>query len=159
LSSSIVKYPFVRLADFGLSTIKLSARRDSNYRTSLGMTGRLKGTPVYCAPEMLINPFNESGLIDRVARPSRKTDMYAFGLLAWEILCEEIPFKAVLSETALCSKVHQGARPDLNLLPTEIPPQIRDMISACWDRDRTVRKSAEECLNILKDFLPIDRSN
>ena len=43
-------------------------------------TGETKGTPIYCAPEMLAAEGSEG-----VARHSRSTDMYAFGIIAWEV--------------------------------------------------------------------------
>jgi len=45
----------IRLADFGLSTLK---SMDTNLlMSSLAETAHLKGTPIYCAPEMLVNPY------------------------------------------------------------------------------------------------------
>jgi serine/threonine protein kinase len=140
----------IRLADFGLSTMKSMIADESFGDSTLALTARLKGTPIYCAPEMLINPFIDGANETQVAKPSRKTDMYAFALLAWEVLAETKPFLSIKSEAALCSKVHQGMRPDLNLLPPDTPMVIQDMITACWDKNRAVRKSAIECLAILE---------
>jgi hypothetical protein len=49
----------------------------------------------------------------------------------------------------LCSAVHQGLRPDLNELPRETPPGLVQLIHACWDSDRSKRKSALECFALL----------
>ena len=42
--------------------------------TTLALTSRTRGTPIYCAPEMLVNPYKE--IVDPiVSKSSRKTDM------------------------------------------------------------------------------------
>ena len=94
---------------------------------------------------MLVNPFNES-FDESVAKASRKTDMYAFALLAWRVLSLHEPFDTVRTEGALCAQVHQGIRPVLQLLPADTPAAVVNMISACWDKERSVRKLAVECV-------------
>ncbi len=75
--------PDIRIADFGMARLKHQQVAIS--MSSLITTTRLKGTPVYCAPEMLINPFHTE---ITVAQSSRKTDMYAFALLSWAVLAQ-----------------------------------------------------------------------
>jgi serine/threonine protein kinase len=72
----------------------------------LQLTAHARGTPLYSAPEMLINPYSETNL-GEVAKPSRKTDIYAFAVLAWEVMTQKQPFEGVQSQTMLCAKVHQ----------------------------------------------------
>jgi serine/threonine protein kinase len=139
------KPPDVRLADFGLSVIQQAKVQGES---TLGATYNMKGTPLYSAPEMLINPFDNT-FNETVANPSRKTDMYAFGILAWEVLSGERPFLNITSQPTLCSKVHQGVRPPISSLPKETPPIIISMIESCWDKDRSNRKLAVECSSIL----------
>ena len=96
---------------------------------------------------MLVNPYVE--FQGTVAKASRKTDMYAFGMLAWEVLTEERPFHDVRSESVLCSRVHKGVRPPLARLPADTPGDVACMVELCWHRDRTQRLSAVECLALL----------
>jgi serine/threonine protein kinase len=93
--------PNIRLADFGLSLISQSGQ--SKFQSSLVMTSQQRGTPLYSAPEMLTNPYS-SDIQEQVAKPSRKTDMYAYGILCWEVLTQEKPFSDVQSEMILCAK-------------------------------------------------------
>lgn len=49
----------------------------------------------------------------------------------------------------LGAKLHQGLRPDINLIPEDVPFEVRYMIECCWDGDRSQRKTAHECYNII----------
>lgn len=152
--------PLIRLADFGLSiihsrNIQASA---SIIKSTLAMTTETQGTPVYYAPEMLFNPFEKpdgsaNGGPSAVAKPSRKTDMYAFALLCWQTLTQKNLFPDITTETMLATMVHKGYRPPLEDLPPSTPQNVIDMISSCWDRDRGKRKSAAECHIILTHSL------
>lgn len=62
---------------------------------------------IYFILEMLVNPYDVSNEY-QVAKASRSTDMYAFALVAYELLTEEKPFADVHKETLLAVKVHQG---------------------------------------------------
>jgi serine/threonine protein kinase len=139
--------PQVRLADFGMSIYQEQTNSASLGASSLSTTTHMRGTPVYCAPEMLINPYAEFD--GTVAKSSRKTDMYAFAMLAWEVLTQERPFSDLRSEGVLCSRVHKGYRPPIDKLPPETPFDVIGMIELCWDKDRSQRLSAVECLAIL----------
>ena len=52
---------------------------------------------------------------------------YAFGMLAWETLSGERPFSDLRSEGVLCSRVHKGIRPPIELLPPNTPADIVGM--------------------------------
>lgn len=142
--------PKVRLADFGLSIFK-SEEESKLGNSALMMTRHLRGTPIYCAPELLTNPFEQSTNTETIiAKPSRKTDMYAFAIVAWEILSQNQPFAEIRAEGELCTRVHQGHRPPVSELPTDTSPNILAMIESCWDKDRNARKTAVECVRLLQ---------
>ncbi len=69
--------PNIRMADFGMSLLKSTDNLSSVEASTLLMTTHGRGTPVYSAPEVLINPFDET-FDGRVAQCSRKTDMYRY---------------------------------------------------------------------------------
>ena len=56
-------------------------------KSSLVATTHSRGTPIYFAPEMLMNPYQ---VVQKkvIAQSSRKTDIYAFALLSWEVLTQ-----------------------------------------------------------------------
>lgn len=77
------KPPQIRLADFGFTVLQETSLMESTQK----QTYLFRGTPIYSAPEMLFNPYRED-LASTVSEVSRRTDMYAFGILSWEVLSE-----------------------------------------------------------------------
>jgi serine/threonine protein kinase/uncharacterized protein YsxB (DUF464 family) len=135
----------VKLADFGVSKVKASLRNTCQVTASLDFTSAKRGTPVYSAPELLPSPTNM-----QVCAPSRTSDMYAFAVLAWEVLTGERPFKDITTDMALCVYVHGGGRPDLTKLPAHTPPSIVEMIRAGFEHERRNRMNADECFVLLE---------
>jgi hypothetical protein len=97
---------------------------------------------------MLVNPYNET-FDETVARASKKTDMYAFGMMCWEAMAQKRPMGDITTEAKLCARVHQGHRPAIDQLPDNTPAEIVSLITDCWDKDRLKRWSAVECLILL----------
>lgn len=147
LSDSIP--PEIRLADFGLSVLRDHAGLDLS---TLAGTAHTRGTPIYCAPELLHNPYFDYSTMqsaELVAKPSRKTDVYALGVVAWELLTEQKPFQHARNEIMLSSIIHQGQRPPIIEIPSDCPQAVVRMIESCWSTDRSQRKSAVQCHSIL----------
>ncbi len=71
----------VKILDFGLASIE--AARNQPTATRLTQTGMALGTPGYMAPEQL-----SGGAVDA------RADIFAFGVLAWELATGEHPFGA-----------------------------------------------------------------
>ena len=95
----------VRLCDFGL----------------VGSREIDAGTPAYMAPELW------------GARTfSKAVDVYAFGIMLWELAARAIPF-AGWRPADIRDGVVAGERPPLSRLPADAPAELRDLIAACWD--------------------------
>lgn len=75
------------------------------------------GTPAYMAPELFQNKsYNKS------------VDVYSFGIMFWEMLCEQVPFYMV--EIAdIRDRVLAGSRPRI---PASIPSRCARLITDCW---------------------------
>jgi serine/threonine protein kinase len=94
----------VKLCDFGLVSTKVTAA----------------GTPAYMAAELLQN-----------RTFSKKVDVYAFGILMWEIFVEAVPFaELMVSEIRDC--VVAGQRPDV---PDSMPKDLQRLMQECWSND------------------------
>jgi serine/threonine protein kinase len=108
-----------KVADFGLAKVK-------NTSTVLGNQTADVGTTQWMAPEA------PNG--DAMGSPSdrfhpMKVDVYSFGIICYEILSREDPFRDVL-RTRLRSYVQAGNRPQL---PDEIPRRLDILINYCWN--------------------------
>ena len=140
----------VRIADFGMSDAK-QALDGTLGQSALHRTGGTKGTPIYCAPEMLVSDDDNS-----VMRHSRSTDIYAFAIILWQILCQLRPFDHITNAATLGIKVYvQGERPPLSELPADTPAPVIAIMQQCWAGDRTQRLSAARCLLILAKELDV----
>jgi serine/threonine protein kinase len=82
------------------------------------------GTWAWSAPECLL------GL-----RWTSAADIYSFGVVLWELVTGEIPFRGDMREVNV---------------PEECPVEVAKMISACWKLDPTQRPTAVELLQELR---------
>ena len=130
--------PEVRIADFGTSFVHDKGAMESRLGTSsIQRTNVIRGTPLYSAPEMF----------DSMAKASRSTDVFAFGITMHEILSRTIPYENLrLHPKQFQDSVCNDVRPDLALLPSDTPPSLVILIQKCWDGNRAVRPTAADCL-------------
>ena len=123
------------LADFGLARIMESARR-------LTMSGGVVGTPEYMSPEQA------SG------RPSdHRTDIYALGVILYEMVAGLRPFSA---ETPLgvLMKHLQEPPPPVNEFRPDLPPSVDAVIQKALAKQPEERfQSASELARALRDAL------
>lgn len=105
-----------KITDFGLSEELLSA--EAQTRVSLG-------TPSYQAPEML----------SRQSNTTQKTDVYALGIILWQICTSQNPYPS-MSEDDVKRSVQAGKRPDI---PTNMPRYLADFIIKCWNHEPQLR--------------------
>ncbi|MCB9570323.1 MAG: alpha/beta fold hydrolase, partial [Myxococcales bacterium] len=98
-------------ADAG-ATGRLTAHGD----VTLTDEGRLVGTPLYMAPELWQGD-----------RASESCDLYALGLVLYELLCGELPF-ARLSGAALIAQILSAELPSPLAACRDLPPAFADVI-------------------------------
>ena len=89
---------------------------------------------------------------DTYAKVSRKTDMYAFAIMCWEIYSSTKPFERCRSQYELTLKVLNNERPPLDSIPPEVPRFIVEMIEKCWSANRSERLTSLECLTRLEHY-------
>ena len=129
-------YP--RVCDFGLSKFFSESLSNSN---KLTMTGQI-GTPLYMAPE----------LFEDECHYGPGVDVYAFSMIAFEVVSGEVPFKEFpcISPVSLGMKVSSGKRPKI---PGSVPPKMSALIERCWSQEASRRPSFAEIFNELSSDL------
>jgi hypothetical protein len=117
----------VRLMDFGLSCLALTrgAAAPSDDRTSRTLTGTGAGTPEYMAPEQIAG-----GVVDA------RADVYALGLLLYEILTLRLPFTGDRRELEYAHLSFRPAPPS-DFAP--VPASVEAAILRCLAKDPALR--------------------
>jgi serine/threonine-protein kinase len=101
----------VRLVDFGLAK--------SFQDPSMTQTGAVLGTPAYMSPEQALGQPGDA-----------RSDIFSFGVLAFEILTGELPFPGRSLSEAYLSRTRGRARPIESVDPT-IPVWLGRIIMRC----------------------------
>ncbi|KAH8101164.1 kinase-like domain-containing protein, partial [Cristinia sonorae] len=141
----------IRLTDFGLGVI--AEATPHLYGSTHG-----GGAPEYRAPELL----DPEQFEQENARPTRASDVYAFGCLSVELYTEKTPFYGDPTITGqesyhrLWAGVVSGKRP---LRPTTqdghlMSDPIWDLIRQCWTPQPSQRPSANRVANDLAQLVP-----
>ena len=123
----------VKVLDFGIAK--------SSSSPNLTVTGGVIGTVQYLAPEQF-----------RGESASERTDIWALGILLYEMLTGHMPFEATtLGE--LLDRIGKANYVQPSVLNTAVPRQIQAIVSRClkknpWDRYR----SAKELLRDIDQF-------
>lgn len=128
------------LLDFGISKIR------SGTAASLTQTGTVMGTPHYMAPEQIWN----SKDIDH------RADLYAVGVMLYEMLSGRLPFDAASTAELLVKACTTDPIPlrDLNL---QLPPAVVSAVDHAMRREPGERfQSAGEFADALRASLPAD---
>ena len=124
---------------------------DSDNETFTLLTLTMHGKRAFFIKLFRFSKIKQDDDVTTIAMPSAKTDVYAFAILAWEILTNLKPFPNITNATELSFVVHQGVRPDINQLPKNCPLAIRHMIESCWDSKRENRLTALQCCITLRE--------
>jgi len=132
-----------KLCDFGLATLHTLT---SSSRTTGG--GGAAGTYPWFAPESF-----------QGAASNEKSDMYAFGVVLWELLTCDVPFDG-LTEIQVRGLLERGERPEIpQPLPEGFPPEFAALIRSCWHQSPAARPSAQQALAALISMDPRSHIN
>jgi serine/threonine-protein kinase len=110
----------VKVLDFGLA--KATASQDIDRGTAVTQPGRVIGTPAYMSPEQA-----------RGKPTDKRSDIWSFGCVMYEILTGQLPFEGETASDTLARIIER--EPDWQKLPQETPTNIRTLLRRCLEKD------------------------
>ena len=121
----------VKVLDFGLAKAIAAdgARADPHTASFSDLETRehaVLGTPAYMSPEQA-----------RGREMDRRTDVWSFGCILYEMLTRKRAFQRATQTDTLVAVLEQD--PDWSALPEATPPAIRTLLRRCLQRDRDRR--------------------
>jgi serine/threonine protein kinase/Tol biopolymer transport system component len=124
----------VKVLDFGLAKAFAGEQSDLNLSNSPTLSdmatqqGLILGTAAYMSPEQA-----------RGKPVDKRTDIWAFGCVLYEMLTGKAAFQGEDVTETLAAVVKSGV--NLDLLPANIHPRVRELISHCLQKDQRKRYS------------------
>ena len=119
----------VKILDFGLAAYTSS---DAATEARLTRAGSVMGTVAYMAPEQALG-----------AHADARTDVWALGVIAYEMLAGERPFRGA-HDLALLHAIQYEDAPDLKTLRPDVPEAIRAVVMAALRRAPAERPQTVE---------------
>jgi serine/threonine protein kinase len=110
----------VKVLDFGLA--KTTVSKSATAEPTVTQAGRVMGTPAYMSPEQA-----------RGHPMDRRTDIWSFGCLLYEMLTGHLPFEGGTTTDVLARIIERD--PDWDLLPQATPANIRVLLWRCLAKD------------------------
>ena len=126
----------VKVLDFGLAKSAEPAAASGSVSMSptfatpaMTQPGMILGTASYMSPEQA-----------KGRRVDRRTDIFAFGCVLFEMLTGRRAFEGD-DVAEIMSRVLQR-EPDWLLLPADVPPQVRELLRLCLEKEPKQRRSS-----------------
>lgn len=117
-----------RVADFGIAKLLRAARK-------ISAAGQPLGTPAYMAPEQVLG----QETVDH------RADIYALGVLAYELITGEQPFRRQTAEAVMTAQLYEPA-PNIRRHDRRIPRRAARIITRCLAKSREDRWPNAEVL-------------
>jgi len=136
------RLPVPKIVDFGLARLG-----DGN--DELSRSGQIFGTPAYMAPEQVAGS-------RRAVSP--RTDVYALGIILFELLAGKPPF-AGRPGIGLLVRILRDDPPELRQFRRDVPAELNAICLACLEKNPEQRyASARELAEDLRRFLTGERT-
>jgi serine/threonine protein kinase len=136
--------PAIKLLDFGLAKLATThtaitqCEEDSDEYSDSGL---VFGTPLYMSPEQI-----------RGDHLDHRSDIYALGCVAYELVLGARPFPHAQTTTAICAAHLHETPPLPQTLRPEIPPQLDRMLFAMLAKDPALRPTLAQLRSVVTDL-------
>ncbi|MHC4564622.1 MAG: protein kinase domain-containing protein, partial [Planctomycetota bacterium] len=114
----------VKVLDFGLA--KPTSEEDTIRDNTITQAGSIIGTPAYMSPEQI-----------RGEPIDRRTDIWSFGCVLYEMLTGKRPFEGKTVSDTVARTLER--EPDWQALPLSTPANIRVLLRRCLEKDSNRR--------------------
>ena len=111
----------IKVLDFGLARTEAESP-DAMASTLMTSPGAVVGTAAYMSPEQA-----------RGANVDRRTDLWAFGCVLFEMLCGRRPFSGPSQSDVVAAVLEK--EPDWSALPPQTPAALQRLIRRCLQKD------------------------
>lgn len=129
----------VKVLDFGLAKPMFETVSEQAVTRAKTEDGMLVGTIRYMSPEQALGKSLDG-----------RTDLWSFGVLLYEMVCDALPFKAATQAGTFDEILHRNPAPPTELNP-EIPFELGNIILKLLEKDRDLRyRTAADLLVDLK---------
>ncbi len=122
------------VTDFGIAKA-LSASKAQPAGETLTQAGTSLGTPAYMAPEQA------------AADPAtdHRADIYAFGILAYELLAGQPPFAGRTPQKLLAAQLGERPAP-IDTVRADVPPVLSELVMRCLEKNADDRPQSAAAL-------------
>ena len=127
----------VLVTDFGIAAVH--PKSEMQQLTKLTQTGLAVGTPEYMSPEQLL-----------AEDVTEQSDIYALGLVGYELLTGNAPFRSSSPQELIASHLRDTPR-KISELQRDVDPELESVIEACLAKKPDDRPTAAE---IAKRLVP-----
>ncbi|MHC4538107.1 MAG: protein kinase domain-containing protein, partial [Planctomycetota bacterium] len=130
----------VKVLDFGLA--KVVGGEATDQKTTITEPGRVIGTPAYMSPEQA-----------RGKPTDKRSDIWSFGCILYEMLTATIPFKGETISDTLANILDR--EPNWSALPDTIPANIQVLLRRCLEKERRRRlRDIGDTIELRRSTLP-----
>ena len=137
------KHNEVKLADFGLAKLRLTSASQTSAISAVAPGASGAGTLRWSAPEFLRPGGKKS------ATPA--SDVYALGVVLWEIVTLQIPYDGDDDDTIRESI--KGGPNDKLRIPPSVPAELHSLLDACWLNEPAQRPTCMDIIHALKEMI------
>lgn len=114
----------VKVLDFGIA--RTVSSEPISQQSTVTELGKIIGTPTYMSPEQV-----------RGQEVDRRSDIWSFGCVLYEMLTGRVPFEGETGSDTLAGILERG--PDWQALPKSTPTNIQILLRRCLEKDRRRR--------------------